>query len=344
MLLSPKDQLHTTASGSLFAFDFTFVIISDGHTSQLAKALDAYREVIEALPHRCELVVINCGMPAKDWDAAKATLDNTTLPVTVVTVNQAVNRSAALSVATQHASGEVLVVLPEYLQCVPSAIDQLLEKIGEGYDYVATRRDNRVDGKTERTKSTLFNRAVRLISGLSLNDINSGAKAFRREVIESVPVYGDQHLYLPILAAKQGFRVTEVGIPHREERRNPSDSGFAIYLRRGLDLLTLFFLIRFTQKPFRFFGGIGSGLLGVGLLINSVIAFERVFLSRALADRPMLLLGTLLMVLGINLFSLGLLGELIIFANAGGIKEFQVLEVYRSDRKSDEEDETQETN
>ena len=329
MLLSPKDQLPVLAAGSAAAFELSFVVVCDAHTGELAEALQGYSEVIETLPQSCELILVNCGVPPHDWHAAKNVMHTAGMPITVVTVNRAISRSAALSVAVQHSGGEVIVALPSYLQCQPESIRSVVAMIDEGYDYVASKRVNRVDEKREQTRSNFFNRAVRAISGLHLSDINSGLKAFRREVVDTIPVYGDQHLYLPVLAAKQGFQVTEVPVAHRDERKNPNDSGLSIYLRRGLDLLTLFFLLRFTQKPFRFFGGIGSGLLGAGILVNAVLAFQKLAFAQSLADRPMLVLGTLLMVLGINLFSLGLLGELIIFANAGGIKEFQILDVYQ---------------
>ena len=133
----------------------------------------------------------------------------------------------------------------------------------------------------------------------------------------------------------QGFRVGEVPVRHLEERESTLGSGLRIFLRRGLDLLTLFFLIRFTQKPFRFFGGLGTGLLAAGSCITLMLGVQRI-LGQALANRPMLILGTLLMVLGVQLFSIGLLGELMIFVNAGGMKDYQIDETFESDSNADE--------
>jgi hypothetical protein len=152
----------------------------------------------------------------------------------------------------------------------------------------------------------------------------------RRGVIEHLPLYGDLHVYLPILAARQGFRVGEVPVRHLQERPSKSARGVSVYLRRALDLAALFFLIRFTQKPFRFFGGIGSILLAGGGIIMLVLGVQRIFFETGLADRPLLVLGALFMVFGIQMFSLGLIGELIIFVSAGGITDYQVEQVFRS--------------
>jgi hypothetical protein len=195
---------------------------------------------------------------------------------------------------------------------------------------VASWRTPRIDSKSEQTKSRIFNWIAAWFSGVRLHDINSGLRVMRREVIEHLPLYGDLHVYLPILAARQGFRVGEVPVRHLQERPNRSARGASVYLRRALDLLTLFFLIRFTQKPFRFFGGIGSILLAGGGVITLVLGIDRLFFGTALANRPMLVLGTLLMVFGIQMFSLGLIGELIIFVSAGGMTDYQVEQVFES--------------
>ncbi len=149
----------------------------------------------------------------------------------------------------------------------------------------------------------------------------------RRQVVEDVSLYGDQHRFIALLAQSQGFRVTEVDVPQSPKDRY--DGGYPIkeYAHRALDILTVLFLVRFTKKPLRFFGmlGVSMFLLGAALIFFMVI--QRLFFDQGLADRPALLLASLLAVLGLQLFAIGLLGELIIFTHARSIKDYQVQEV-----------------
>jgi hypothetical protein len=239
--------------------------------------------------------------------------------------------SNVLTVALRNSMADAMVLLPAYAQSDPADVAKMIASLNDGLDYVASVRESRVDSKSDQRRSQLFNYATQLITGIKLRDINSGLRVFRREVVESVPLYGDLHIYLPILAARQGFKVGEVAVTHLEERAGVSEQiGIGVYLRRALDLLTLFFLMRFTQKPFRFFGSVGTFLLLGGGAINLVLAIQKVLFSDELADRPMLVLATLLMVLGVQMFSLGLIGELIIFVNAGGAKDYHIENTYES--------------
>ena len=170
-------------------------------------------------------------------------------------------------------------------------------------------------------------------AGLEVQDTSSELCAFRREVVDSVPMYGDPNIYLPAFVSRQGFKVRQVPVRHVGSPRVPRRE-LRNWFRYALDLLALFFLTRFTHKPFRFFGGIGAGLLATGGAINLWLAAQKLFLHDSLADRPMLVLATLLMVLGVQMLSLGLIGELIIFANAGGLNDFEVEHVWEADNKA----------
>jgi hypothetical protein len=149
----------------------------------------------------------------------------------------------------------------------------------------------------------------------------------RRSVAEQIHLYGDLHRFLPLLAEQQGFRIAEIPV-----RQSPLDAKRrlyrpGLYLRRLLDILTLFFLFKFTKKPLRFFGLVGSGIFGCGAIITGYLGLYRILGFGPLADRPLLILGTLLMVLGVQVLSVGLLGEIIIFTHAGDDQEYKVREV-----------------
>jgi hypothetical protein len=190
-----------------------------------------------------------------------------------------------------------------------------------------------VDSRRATKFSELFNSLTRRLTGIKLHDVNSGLRAMKRQVIEEVQVYGDLARFLPVLAVMQGFRVGEVKVRHLEERVEKGDYRLGIILRRLLDMLTLFFLLKFTRKPLRFFGLIGSATLASGLVLSLILVVQRV-LGTMLSDRPLFLVGMLLIVLGVQLFSIGLIGELLIFIHARDIREYKVDAVYEFDGQS----------
>ncbi len=174
-----------------------------------------------------------------------------------------------------------------------------------------------------------FHWLVGSIIGNSFNDLGCGARALKRAVAEEVPIYGDQHRFLPLLAIRRGFRVKEIQV--EQSARDRYEGGYKprVYVRHLIDILTVFFLVlvRFTKRPLRFFGTIGSMTFALGGIFLAYVLIERVFFDVALADRPALLLSSLLVVLGLQIFALGLLGELIIFTHAQDIKEYTVEKV-----------------
>jgi hypothetical protein len=151
----------------------------------------------------------------------------------------------------------------------------------------------------------------------------------KRRVLEEISLYGDQHRFLPVLANRQGFRILEVEVAQSPLDRYDRGYPARDYAHRVLDIFTVFFLVRFTKKPLRFFGMIGASTFVIGALLVAYLAIERLVFQHALADRPALLLSSLLVVLGMQLFALGLLGELIIFTHARDIKDYQIDEVVR---------------
>lgn len=310
--------------------EISFLWLFSRNDGTLETTIKAYLKAISDLPYSFELVVINNGVPAESIKDLTAFLQNTGISLRILILYRTAPDSTAFSEGFKQASGKVLVVLPSYVQVAPDDIPLLLQEvIHGGLDYVASWRHPRVDAKSDRWKSQLFNWLTARTTKVNAHDINSGLRAMKRQVIEEVPVYGDLYRFLPVLAAIQGFKVGEVKVTHVEERVAKGDYRFGIYLRRLLDLLTLFFLIQFTRKPLRFFGLVGSGVLFVGALITGILVWQRI-LGVPLSDRPLLIISVLMVVLGIQLFSIGLLGELIIFAHARDISEFKVEKIYES--------------
>ena len=197
----------------------------------------------------------------------------------------------------------------------------------EKNDLVISWRYPRIDSWFNRVQARVFHWTIRMLTGTGYHDVSCGLRAMKRQVAEEIQLYGDLHRFIPLLAYQRGFKVKEITV-----RQSPLDSMRRIYrpgvyLRRLLDILTLFFLFKFTQKPLRFFGLVGSSLFGAGVLTTAYLGLYRLLGFGAISGRPLLILGVLLMVLGVQLFSIGLLGEIIIFTHARDVKEYQIKEI-----------------
>jgi hypothetical protein len=194
-------------------------------------------------------------------------------------------------------------------------------------DMVIARRHPRTDSRFNRIQTALFNWTLRAITGSPFHDLGCGVRAFRRQIAKDVPLYGDQHRFFPVLASRQGYRIKEVDIAQSPKDKFRRFHRPGIYPRRVLDMLTVFFLVKFTKKPLRFFGLIGVATFAIGSIITIYLVIQRLFFNIGLAERPALLLSSLLIVLGVQIFALGLIGELIIFTHAKDIKEYQIEEI-----------------
>jgi glycosyltransferase involved in cell wall biosynthesis len=245
-------------------------------------------------------------------------------PIRIIALPRRFGEATALMVGFDQAKGETLVTLPSYFQVLPDGIEKVLMALEGKVDMALAMRYPRIDSWMNRIQTRGFHFLLRKLTGVDLNDMGCGLKAMRRRVMREVNLYGDLHRFLPLLAYQRGFRVVEIDVP-----QHPAESRIrvyrpGVYLRRLLDMMTLFFLFKFTKKPLRFFGLIGAGLFGSGFLISAFLAIQKMLGLTALADRPLLILGALLMVLGVQTGSIGLLGEMIIFTHARKMKDYAI--------------------
>ena len=247
-------------------------------------------------------------------------------PVRIFEFAKSFGEAAALTVGFEHARGDVLLTLPSRFQVESASLPRLLEAL-EDCDMVVTRRWPRTDSRFSRIKTLVFNRLVGLRNGNKFHDLGCSVRILRKEVAEEVPLYGDQDAFLPLLARYRGFVVKEIDLPQSRHAPYRRPHGLGVYIRRLLDVFTVFFLTKFTRKPLRFFGLIGAGLALLGLVFLLYVIVERLFFGEALADRPALLLSSLMFVLGIQVFGLGLIGELVIFSHATELKDYRVREI-----------------
>jgi hypothetical protein len=227
----------------------------------------------------------------------------------------------------RQAKGETILTLASYIQIEPKDLDKVFSAYDAGNDLIVTRRYPRKDPLINRIQSSAYHFLVREMTGAPFRDITSGMRLIKKKILSEFSLYGDLHRFIPILARGKGIKVTEVNVTQRKEDTRVRLVKPGIYFRRALDLFTLFFLIKFTAKPLRFFGLIGSAFCVPGIIITGCLGVLRLFGLIGLANRPLLLLGILLVVFGIQLFSVGLIGELILFTRAKDIEHYRVEEI-----------------
>jgi len=224
-------------------------------------------------------------------------------------------KSQALAVGFALAQGEVLITLDADLQDEPAEIPHLLAGLNEGFDVVIGWRQQRLDSLSKRLPSWFANRVTRALTGLHIHDMNSGLKAYRRDCIERISLYGDMHRYIPILAHFMGFSVIEVPVQHHKRQFGYSKYHAGRLLRGGLDLITVIFLNRYGRRPLHLFGLFGGITLLAGLVINLALAAGWLFGQRPIGNRPLLLGGVALTLMGLQILLVGLLAEMLVAFN-----------------------------
>lgn len=248
----------------------------------------------------------------------------------VVELAREFGESAALAAGFDCASGEAIVTWPAYRQVESGEIVKLVREFEtEDNDMlIAVRR--RSGASFDNLRRRTFHALFRAISGMTFRDLGCGVRIFGREVVEEISLYGDQHRFFPALARRRGFRVREIELAQSQKDIFRGRYRLREYLHRLLDIFTVFFLVRFIKKPLRFFGTIGFLVASFGVLFTTVLVVQRLSFGIGLAGRPALILASLLIVLGVQVFALGLIGELIIFTHASDMKEYAIRRIIRN--------------
>jgi len=244
----------------------------------------------------------------------------------VIKMRDTFGESAALEAALRYSSGEKVVYLSGRVRVNPMTIPRMLQHLDDGYDLVMGWRYPRRDFLLNRAISWLFNRLASRLSKVRLHDINSGVFVAKRGVLERISIYGDLYNFIPVLASQQGYKITEIKVEQQSGAfrmsRYPNE-----YIQRFLDIITVFFLTRYSKKPIHLMGFFGALFFLAGFIIELYLGVYRLLFLGPIAGRPLLILGALLLVIGIQMITIGLLGEMIIFTHAGEIEEYNIEEV-----------------
>lgn len=292
----------------------------------VAPAYEAYKAALTDLGRSFEFVYV-LGSDAP-WVAAQlGRLKDAGEPLRAVILCRFDGESAALRVGFNHAAGEIILILPALLQVEPVDLGAVLEALNGDCDMVVTRRSTLASARLEAFQATVFHWLIRTLFRHDLKDLACRVRACRRVVLEEAGHLCTQQHFLPLVALERGFRIREVEV---RERRSGALASLVrrlhpfAWVRLSLDVLGLYVSLKFLRRPLRFFGAIGLPIFATGLIFTASLAISRLVFSMPLADRPALILGVLLIVLGIQVIALGLVGEIIIFAAGKRIRDYTV--------------------
>ncbi len=255
-----------------------------------------------------ELIAIDDGSTDSSSDALKQH------NMTLVSHKRRMGKGRALEHGFEASRGEIIILMDADLQDDPYDIPKFLHRIDEGYDLVNGWRAVRNDPINKTLPSKIFNKV--LLKGLlrsPFHDINCGFKAMRREVLDHIRFYGDNYRFVPVIAHKMGFKVSEVPVEHHPRKYGVSKYGFFRMMYGFLDTITTYFITRFAEKPLHFFGPIGGVTFVIGALITTYLGIERLFFGIELYKRPMLLAGIFLSIVGLQVIMTGIIAELIVY-------------------------------
>jgi glycosyltransferase involved in cell wall biosynthesis len=265
---------------------------------------------IEQIPGNKQIIFVDDGSSdgTSDLLTKIAERDN---QVVVITFRRNFGQTAAMAAGFDYSKGDVVVTMDADLQNDPNDIPSLIEKMEEGYDLVAGWRFDRKDGFVlRRLPSMLVNHLISWTTDVKLHDYGCTLKAFRKEVIKSIDLYGEMHRFIPAIASWMGIRLTELKVNHRPRIAGSSKYGISRTVRVVLDLITVKYLLSYSSRPLQLFGLLGLLSGGAGVLITSYLVFIKLFLDQAIGGRPMLIFGIFLMFMGLQFITVGLLGEM----------------------------------
>ena len=295
---------------------------------------ELYNELSSSMPHNLDYEIIFINDGSQD-DSSKKIQSIILRDKKVKLIDSFINggKSEALNLGFKKSFGNIIITIDGDLQDDPSEIKNLINQINSGLDMVTGWKKDRKDPLSKRILSKIFNFVLRLITGLKIHDFNCGLKAYKKHVIKSINIYGGLHRFIPVLISKNGFSVDEIIVHHRARKFGISKYGKSRIFHGFFDLITVLFLNKYFNKPLHLFGSIGFILLSVGFTINAKLTYDWFFNGIWITPHknPVFFLGMLLMIVGIQFFSTGLIGELMVYFNRKNNHRYQDVEFHNFD-------------
>ena len=292
--------------------DLTIVIPMKNEENNVLLLYQKINEVLLLINLNYEIIIIDDGSTDSTYEKITQ-LKKLDHRIKIIKFRKNLGKSTALNFAFQCAKGEIIVTMDGDLQDDPEEIPKFITKIEEGFDLVSGWKYPRFDPITKTVPSKLFNYLTCLITGLTLHDFNCGYKAYKRVVVKNILLYGEMHRYIPVLAAWNGFKIAEIQIKHHPRNSGKSKYGFSRLLKGLLDLITVKFLTNYASRPLHVFGVPGILSFFIGMIIGIYLLILKYFENISLSERPMLMLSVLLIVIGFQFISIGLLGEMMAY-------------------------------
>lgn len=249
--------------------------------------------------------------------------------VKIIRFRRNFGKSAALAVGFREAKGDIVITMDADLQDDPAEIPNLVNEIKKGYDLVSGWKKKRFDPISKTIPSKFFNFVTSVMTGIKIHDFNCGLKAYRREVVKEVKVYGELHRYIPVLAHWKGFKVGEVAVQHHPRKFGKTKFGMGRFWKGFLDLLAVLFTTRYMQRPLHLFGFWGLVSFLIGFLTELYLAIEKLFFGLSLGNRPLFIGGVLMIIVGIQLVSIGLIGEMIVKTRQENEGDYSIREIWK---------------
>ncbi|MFH1827151.1 MAG: glycosyltransferase family 2 protein [bacterium] len=282
-------------------------------------------DVCKKIGKKYEIIFVDDGSSDRTFEAIKK-LSKSDKKVKAIKLRGWFGKSIALQAGFERAKGEIIVTMDVDLQDDPAELPNLLSKLNSGYDLISGWKKKRYDPISKKIPSKIGNLVTRALTGIKIHDLNCGYKVYRREVVEQINLYGELYKYIPVLAQKQNFKVGEVIVKHRPRKFGKSKFGWERNIKGFIDMLTIVFLTGYLKRPAHFFGTFGFVFFSIGFYIGLYITYLRVLTGTIQNRHPLLFLGMLLMIVGIQLVTTGLLAELFIKLNQNNQTEQYIKE------------------
>ncbi|MCI0516159.1 glycosyltransferase family 2 protein [candidate division KSB1 bacterium] len=290
--------------------DISIVIPLFNEAASLTELYEQLTQVLSAGEQKYEIIFVDDGSRDDSFQVLER-LHQRDARVKIIRFRKNYGKAAALNEGFGHASGQFVFTLDADLQDDPREIPPMLARLNAGFDMISGWKKKRYDPLTKRLPSKLFNWTVSKAAGIRLHDFNCGLKAYRQEVVKSITLYGQLHRFIPMLAHWEGYRVGEIVVQHHPRKYGKTKYGPSRFTSGFFDLITILFLAKFKKRPLHLFGIAGLISFVIGLGISLYLTFERIFFKAYLSNRPVLFLGILMIIVGIQFVSIGLLGEMI---------------------------------
>lgn len=290
-------------------------LYNEFHT--LRELFQTLKVVLESMKKTYEIIFVDDGSTDESFSVLKE-IYNQNENVEVIRLRRNFGKTAALVAGFAEVRGGIIVTMDADLQDLSSEIPHLMRKLEEGYDLVSGWKFDRRDPFIRRISSKIFNWAISFFSGVKIHDFNCGLKIFRREVLMELDLYGEMHRFIPALAGWKGFKIGEIKVKHFSRRFGKSKFGLNRYSRGLFDFLTVMMLLKYVKRPLHLFGGVGILIGLIGLVINIYLSIGWIY-GRWIGHRPLLILGVLLIIIGIQTIFFGLMAEMLNFLSGKGM-------------------------